>query len=397
MCFRLAKHWLELTDGKGINQNVGDNEDDNEEDSDENAVIPGSFNGVDLLIGWLVTKETVIEKMNNRKKKKTYEWTARVPKDCITDMITLISSLVSDLSERFDRIIPVEAKMMATIFDLDSAFIKLSNFSIVNERIEVSRNSRVDWETYGSTEFELFYQHVCNLPQVKDLLEKETELNLLVHDNSLVFRKYKSVLRDIVWGSNNDLMQNVLVDPLNMQPIKEISCHRMVKFEGINNKFSLDQIFLVTLSSGEEIEAMICEPFLISQFYTNPVIYEAVGKEMCISLDVALGASGCEAIVEGFYSVVKMHKMNGGQLNESLTQRAIVDWALPHPTQCRKTIRQISLLYTNGDKDLGLKKHRSVRFFDKRERASAKYGVGKVIDGLLKQELRCPHVVSDDL
>jgi len=58
---------------------------------------------------------------------------------------------------------------------------------------------------------------------------------------------------------------------------------------------------------------------------------------MCIVFDVILEASGCEADVEGFYSLVKIHKMNGGQTNDSLSQRAIVDWSLDHPIQCPNT------------------------------------------------------------
>ena len=41
---------------------------------------------------------------------------------------------------------------------------------------------------------------------------------------------------------------------------------------------------------------------------------------MCISLDIALAGSGCEAVVEGFYSVVGAHKESGGQSNIVLMQ-----------------------------------------------------------------------------
>ena len=54
--------------------------------------------------------------------------------------------------------------------------------------------------------------------------------------------------------------------------------------------------------------------------------YKRFGQEVCNAIDVALGASGCEAIAEGFYSVVGLHFKNGGQLNDNLVKRAIVDW-----------------------------------------------------------------------
>jgi len=49
-------------------------------------------------------------------------------------------------------------------------------------------------------------------------------------------------------------------------------------------------------------------------------LYHDVGQEFCISLDVALGGSGCEAVVEGFYSLVKAHTKAGGQSNAVLME-----------------------------------------------------------------------------
>ena len=43
----------------------------------------------------------------------------------------------------------------------------------------------------------------------------------------------------------------------------------------------------------------------ILTMYTNEVIYEKLGREMCIIMDVADSKSGSEAVVESFYSVMK--------------------------------------------------------------------------------------------
>jgi len=109
-------------------------------------------------------------------------------------------------------------------------------------------------------------------------------------------------------------------------------------------------------------------------------LYHDVGQEFCISLDVALGGSGCEAVVEGFYSLVKAHTKAGGQSNAVLMERAVVDWTLPHPIACPETIDEITKMYIDGDKVAGLKPHRMVKFFDSQQRASSKYTVSKVID-----------------
>ena len=65
-------------------------------------------------------------------------------------------------------------------------------------------------------------------------------------------------------------------------------------------------------------------------FYENESIYTNIGKEFCITLDVGLGSSRCEAIVEGFYSLVNVHKKSGGPSHGVLVERAVVDWTLSH-------------------------------------------------------------------
>jgi hypothetical protein len=101
----------------------------------------------------------------------------------------------------------------------------------------------------------------------------------------------------------------------------------------------LDHSFLLEFTSGVKVEAKLHEENLIASFYNNECIYESLGKEMCIGLDVALASGGCEAIVEGFYSVVSAHKY-GGQSNSVLVQRAIVDWSIPDPISCQTQWRK---------------------------------------------------------
>ena len=158
--------------------------------------------------------------------------------------------------------------------------------------------------------------------------------------------------------------------------------------------FSLHQWFDLSFSDGYHVKARVDEPYLVSNFYTNEVIYESLTKEMCICLDAAYGASGCEAVVEGFYSVMKAHKKTGHQTNDNLTQRAIVDWVIPHPISAPSTMKTISQLYTQGDKKFELKQHRSVRFFDRRSRSEGKYQTGKVIDRLRAEKPKYPFILE---
>ena len=70
-------------------------------------------------------------------------------------------------------------------------------------------------------------------------------------------------------------------------------------------QFSLHSFFVLTLENGNNVSAKLCEEELYSLFYVNKDVSEDAGREVYIALDVALGANGCEAIVEGFYSVMK--------------------------------------------------------------------------------------------
>ena len=148
-------------------------------------------------------------------------------------------------------------------------------------------------------------------------------------------------------------------------------------------------LYSLKLSNGDRVLARLDEAAFF-EFYINEEVYSAAGQEVCLLLDVALGASGCEAVVEGVYSVAKVHKMSGGQGNESLMQRAIVDWCLSHPVACPGTMKSITRLYLDGDQTLGLKRHRSTRFFDSRARAT-KYETSKVVDRIKAESPRCAH------
>lgn len=55
--------------------------------------------------------------------------------------------------------------------------------------------------------------------------------------------------------------------------------------------------------------------------YTNSEVYNRIGKEMCIVIDIVLAKGGTESIVESFYSSMASQAMQGGQSNEALALR----------------------------------------------------------------------------
>ena len=88
----------------------------------------------------------------------------------------------------------------------------------------------------------------------------------------------------------------------------------------------LDDFSCFTLGDGNKFTVKFLERKLLALFYKNDSIYTYFGKEFCITLDVALGSSRCEAIVEGFYILANVRKKSGGQSNDILGPRALVDW-----------------------------------------------------------------------
>ena len=114
-------------------------------------------------------------------------------------------------------------------------------------------------------------------------------------------------------------------------------------------------------------------------------------------LGVALGSSSCEAIVEGFYILINVHKKSGGQSKDMLVQRTLVDWTLPYSISCSKTMKLIARIYTDGDPKTDLIKHKLSKFFDKREPACKKYERSKAADKLKNEPARFCFIVKAEL
>ena len=330
--------------------------------------------------------------MMSGKKKTTYVWSARSPKDCISDLIAFCKNLHIALDARFNLAVPEEVRKLAKIFDLEKAFASMEKFQICDGKLLVPREDRIQWETAGTKEFQEFYNVVCNIPHVQTFADANHNLSLLPHDSNAILKTFKTTIEKILWFGLGDLA--VFVDEQG-NLVQEFRHGNLLSLTTINST-SLDQWFELEFASDVKVKAKLDEEKLIASFYINQAICESLGKEMCIALDVALAAGGCEAIVEGFYSVVKAHKKPGGQSNNVLVQRAIVDWAIPDPLSCPNTMREIARLYTDGNKKLGLAKHRLPVFFDERGRASRRHLVSKVVDRLNSATPRCPHIIQAD-
>ena len=240
---------------------------------------------------------------------------------CIDDLKVLISDAKKLLEDRFNNSVCKEVHDLLQIFDLEKTISLLTNFKVSGLKIIASRSARTKWETYGAEEFERFFKAVCDLPQVKALFDSNQELNLLPHQHSIVFKRYRTELLKFVFESPKRLFKSID----KKETLKYVGKQKLVNVTAIDEGF-LDQVFLLSYENGSSEKAMLSEKLFVEALYNDEATYKRFGQEVCIAMDVALGASGCEAIVEGFYSVVGIHLKNGGQLNDNLVKRAIVDW-----------------------------------------------------------------------
>ena len=186
------------------------------------------------------------------------------------------------------------------------------------------------WETYDSEDFHQFRSSACSLPEVEAVLPVRADLNLRPSYICLILRRFKRLLFDIIWRNKYNVLSQLFVDSKGDETDQLKSGHLVSIIPIKEAKFMLDDFFCFTLDDGSKLTVKFLEWKLLALFYENESIYTDIGKEFCIALDVALGSNGCESIVEGFYILVHVHKKSGGQSNDILVQRALVDWTLPH-------------------------------------------------------------------
>lgn len=353
------------------------------------------FQGQPLLEGWLVVGEEKAKKTSASGKETiqtTYTWDARTPYECIEDLLVLCEEIGAGLQRRFNDIVPVELSNLFEAFDIEENICSLTCFRFDHGTVLVDLDDRISWETKGMTEFSSFFHHVCSLPHIKEHVTNNVDSNLVDHNAQLVSNQLKSPLKKIVWENLGGVAEKMFLTK-DGEFVKEFNCSQLARISLVE-KHSLNKWFLLEFVSGQSVAAYVDEAYVISTFYCNAEIIQPLGQDACIVIDVAMASSGCEAIVEGFYSVIKAHTKSGGQSNKVLMERAVVDWALPHPIACPSTIAEISELYTSGNKKRGVRKHRSAIFMDVRERAAVKYRISKVLDRHAAEAPKCPFLLS---
>ena len=103
-----------------------------------------------------------------------------------------------------------------------------------------------------------------------------------------------------------------------------------------------------------------------------------------------MAMGGSEAIVESYYSVMNSQRKDGGQDNEALDMRTLIDWSLLPVIKCPETVRSIAKIYRSGNTKANISRHHTLIFADKQDITHEKYKVSKVVDNQLNSTKGLP-------
>ena len=122
--------------------------------------------------------------------------------------------------------------------------------------------------------------------------------------------------------NNND--SEHLASWFNLTPTLETGCLDELRISNDDDAFSVTNRYAVIMRNIKKpFHASLNEDAVYKSIFTDRILYEAIGMEACICVDIALAKGGTEAVVESYYSVMASNKMPGGQNNETLALRSV--------------------------------------------------------------------------
>ena len=196
-----------------------------------------------------------------------------------------------------------------TCLDLDSIFSYLCGERLSSGKVKLS-TSEESLELFGQKEFEQFFAYVCSLNHVQKLRREydETELLFGVAFSQIVFHKIKLTLKTFLWKREGgypelwfslpSIAPNVYGPLINLQLTTD-TCQ-----EG--KPYCLGNVYSLSFEGVEKpILAELNEDAVYHSIYCDEKVFDAIGIEGCVAIDIALAKGGTEAIAESFYSVMK--------------------------------------------------------------------------------------------
>ncbi len=173
---------------------------------------------------------------------------------------------------------------------------------------------------------EKFFAYVCSLYHVQKLRREYDEAELLfgVAFSQIVFHKIKLSLRMFVWkreGGYPELW-------FSLTSIAPNAYGLLIKLQLTTDScqggkpYCLGNVYSLTFEGVKEpVLAELNEEAVYQTIYCDEKVFDAMGIEGCVAMDIALAKGGTEAIAESFYSVMKSQQCIGSQSDEILSLR----------------------------------------------------------------------------
>ena len=192
------------------------------------------------------------------------------------------------------------------------------------ESAELPAKQLASVKEYGRKEFAKFFKYICSLTHIKALTDSDDQIRFLPVLAPSVHSRFEEVVVEVIWQNLGNSRQSWF------PPVDAAYLHRDMLTE-----FRID-------ARSTEIDDMcefvyVCraifnEKSAFASMYVNETLFEKLSRDMSIVIGVAIALCGSEAIVASYYSVVKTKSMYGEQSNDTLVQRANIDWCFPMPT-----------------------------------------------------------------
>eukprot|EP00112_Aurelia_sp_Birch-Aquarium-sp1_P025226 Seg8290.1 transcript_id=Seg8290.1/GoldUCD/mRNA.D3Y31 product="hypothetical protein" protein_id=Seg8290.1/GoldUCD/D3Y31 len=357
------------------------------------------YKGTSLVPGWMVVGQA-----EGEDGEPVMEWVARELNDCEEDLQKLATDLLSSIKSRMAKVSDMQHKLVC--MDLDQLVGCITG---ERNRQSVVKIDEAKLEHFAQEEFKEFYEYVCTQDHVQKLAEQR-ELNLEPALSHVIHRKLKEALKMLIWDPNfidtlakclNVIKKDGTTELLSRSFDGKNAC----KAESVRDELGLLQRFKIceTTSKGGSFifpnmyeaqfsnamfHVVICEESIIKQMYTNAELYDKLGIEMCICIDISLAKGGTESVVESFYTSMKAQTMYGGQNNYILAMRTKLEWLLPPVIQADKLVHGTAGVYLNGDKFNDYQGHKWPTIGERRHKKV--YATSKVVDRISYSETSLP-------
>jgi hypothetical protein len=279
-----------------------------------------TFKGTELVPGWfVVSSEISNDEEGNRIELNT--WRVREHHDVESDLKEFVAYVLASFEKRVADCTK-EIQNVLTCLDLDTIFGLLCGERLPNGKVKLASGEGL-LELYRRKDFERFYTYVCSLPHIVDLATKE-ELFLDAALGNTIFHRMKQALKSYLWKDTGEHLAKwfYLSSPCQ-QWLKKLE---KIDPSSDTSVSCLSNTYLLTLedTSGRPFKAKLNEAQVYHSIYTDERLFNEIGCEGCITIDIALAKGGTEAIVESYHSVMKSQKMCGGQCNATLALRYVL-------------------------------------------------------------------------